>query len=258
MAHNLFTGEGMRKPVCLAIVGISIVVAAVSLGVTLTSYLSLLAYSPKGTAQAAAPPAERNVPATPPEQWNNLFAPGQGMDLLSRLPRTNAQSASQAPRTMFVLVGTIVSSSPDARRAILWANGMKLPKAFRETEEVEPGAFLASVERDQVWITRGNEREKLEILPVGSRARPTATGTPTIAPQVASDSPQPASPPGTPLLPGTAASPPGTPPLPGTAASFRPSTDRTPAVVPPEASSGGVDDEVTSARERRRRSRGSR
>jgi len=78
-------------------------------------------------------------------------------------------------------VGTIASSSPAARRAILWANGMKEPKAFREKEEIEPGAFLASVERDKAWITRGEEREKLEILPVGSRGRPAATASPAAA-----------------------------------------------------------------------------
>ena len=160
----------MRKPVYLAVVGISIVVAGASLGVTLTRYLGLLVYSPKGTAQAAASPAGPDVPATPPEEWNNLFAPGDGMKLASRLPAMDGKSASQAPRTAFVLVGTIVSSSPAMRRAILWANGMKEPKAFREKEEIEPGAILASVERDKVWITRGKEREKLEILPVGSRA----------------------------------------------------------------------------------------
>ena len=98
--------------------------------------------------------------------------------MASRLPAANAKTASQAPRTSFVLVGTIVSSSPAARRAILWANGMKEPKAFREKEEVEPGAFLSSVERDKVWITRGNEREKLEILPVGSRCPPDGDGEP--------------------------------------------------------------------------------
>jgi len=48
---------------------------------------------------------------------------------------------------------------------------MKLPKAFREKEEVEPGAILASVERDKVWITRGTDREKLDLLPVGSKTR---------------------------------------------------------------------------------------
>jgi hypothetical protein len=161
--------------------GISIVVSAVSLGVTLTRYLGLLAYSPKGAAQAAATPAGRNTPATPEEEWNNLFAPGDGMKMASRLPAVNAKTASQAPRASFVLVGTIVSSTPSARRAILWANGMKEPKAFREKEEVEPGAFLASVERDKVWITRGKEREKLEILPAESRSRPTATAAQAVA-----------------------------------------------------------------------------
>jgi hypothetical protein len=226
--------------------GISIVVAAVSVGVTLTRYLGLRAYSPKGTAQAAATPAGSNVPATPPEQWNNLFAPGDGMKMASRLPAANAKSASQAARTGFVLVGTIVSSSPASRRAILWANGMKEPKAFREKEEVEPGAFLSSVERDKVWIARGKEREKLEILPVGSRARPTATAAPTVASPVASESSLPAS-------------SPGMPPRPGTVTSPSPSPDRTQAlVVAPNASTGDEDGESLSPQERRRRSRGGR
>jgi general secretion pathway protein C len=138
---------------------------------TLTRYLSLRAYAPKAAARPAAVPAERVVPASPPEQWTNLFAPAQGMKIPSRLPAANAKSVSQAPRTAFVLVGTIVSSTPSARRAILWANGMTQPKAFREMEEVEPGAFLSSVERDKVWLTRGSEREMLEILPVGSKVR---------------------------------------------------------------------------------------
>jgi len=161
----------MRKPVYLAILGISIVVAAGSLGMTLSRYLSLRSYAPMAEARAAAAPAARTVPATTPEQWTNLFAPAQGMKLPSRLPAANAKSVSQAPRTAFVLVGTIVSSNPASRRAILWANGMKDPKAFRETEEVEPGAILSSVERDKVWLTRGSEREMLELLPVGSKAR---------------------------------------------------------------------------------------
>ena len=232
----------MTKPVYLGVLGISIVVAAVSLGVTLTRYLGLLAYSPKAPPAAAAAPAGKAVAIPPPEQWSNLFAPGQGMNLPSRLPTANAPSASQAPRSMFVLVGTIVSSSPDARRAILWADGMKLPKAFREKEEVEPGAFLASVERDKVWITRGKEREKLEILPVGSRARPTATAAPAVVPSVAAAAP-PAPPP---------ASPDHAPPLPGIAPAPPPA--RMQAEVPAEASSG--DGESLSARERRRRSRG--
>jgi hypothetical protein len=229
----------MTKPVYLAVLGISIVVAAVSLGVTLTRYLGLLAYSPMAPPAAAAAPAGKTVAIPPPEQWNNLFAPGQGMSLPSRLPTANAQSASQAPRSLFVLVGTIVSSSPDARRAILWADGMKLPKAFREKEEVEPGAFLASVERDKVWITRGKEREKLEILPVGSRARPTATSAPAVVPSVAAAAPPPASPDRVPPLPGIASAPPPA---------------RMQAVAPAEASS--EDGEGPSRGEMRRRSRG--
>jgi len=192
-------GEWMQKPVHLAILGISIVVAAGSLGMTLSRYLSLRSYAPKGAARAAAPPAARPVPATSPEQWTNLFAPSQGMNVASRLPSASAKSASQAPRSNFVLVGTIVSSTPSTSRAILWANGMKEPKAFRENEEVEPGTTLSSVERDKVWLTRGGERQMLEILPVGSKTRvplsPTAAGprsTPPVAPPAAGTSSPPA------------------------------------------------------------------
>jgi general secretion pathway protein C len=179
----------MRKPVHLAVLGISIVVAAGSLGMTLSRYLSLRAYSPKAAARPAAA-AEQVVPTMPPEQWNNVFAPAQGMNIPSRLPAANAKSVPQASRTAFVLVGTIVSSNPASSRAILWANGMKQPKAFRENEEVEPGAFLSSVERDKAWLTRGGEREMLELLPVGSRARATLppTAAPS-APQAAGTSP---------------------------------------------------------------------
>ena len=165
------SGEWMRKPVHLAVLGISIVVAAGSLGMTLSRYLSLRAYAPKAGARTAVAPPTQAVPTAPPEQWTNLFAPAQGMKLPSRLSTANGKSGSQGQRTAFVLVGTIVSSDPASRRAILWANGMKDPKAFREKEEVEPGAFLSSVERDKVWLTRGSEREMLELLPVGSKTR---------------------------------------------------------------------------------------
>jgi general secretion pathway protein C len=161
----------MRKRAHLAVLGISIVVAAGSLGMTLSRWLSLRAYAPKAAARPAAAPAANAAPTAPPEQWTNLFAPAQGMKLPSRLPSGGANSASQGPRTAYVLVGTIVSSSPSARRAILWAPGMKDPKAFREMEEVEPGALLTSIERDKAWLTRGAEREKLELLPVGSKSR---------------------------------------------------------------------------------------
>lgn len=172
----------MRKPVYLAVLGFSVVLSAVSLGVTMTRYLGLRAYIPKSAARAAPAPAERTVPATPPEQWNNLFAPAQGMKLPSRLSATSGKGAPQPERTAYLLVGTIVSTNPATRRAILWADGMKQPKAFREKEEVEPGAMLSSIERDKVWITRGKEREKLDLLPVGSRVRPTTPAAPS-APQ---------------------------------------------------------------------------
>jgi general secretion pathway protein C len=183
------SGEWMRKPEHLVVLGISIVVAAGSLGMTLTRYLSLRAYAPKAPPGAAVAPAGKTVAIPPPEQWNNLFAPEQGMKLPSKLSTANAKGASQAPRTAFVLVGTIVSSSSGARRAILWANGMKLPKAFRESEEVEPGAILSSIERDKVWLTRGSEREMLEILPVGSKARASIPGAAPGAPQAAGTTP---------------------------------------------------------------------
>jgi general secretion pathway protein C len=179
----------MRKPVHLAVLGISIVVAAGSLGMTLSRYLSLRAYAPKTAAHPVAAPPARVMPTMPPEQWSNLFAPAQGMKLPSRLPGGGVKSVSRGPRTSFVLVGTIVSSTPSARRAVLWANGMKEPKAFREKEEIEPGAILSSVERDKVWITRGGEREMLEILPVGSKTR-----TPVSAPVARPGSAAPAGP----------------------------------------------------------------
>ena len=193
-------GEWMRKPVHLAVLGISIVVAAGSIGMTLAGYLSLRAYAPRTVARTTAAPPARAVPATPPEEWTNLFAPAQGMGLPSRLPAANAKSVSQGPRTAFVLVGTIVSSNPASSRAILWANGMKEPKAFREKEEVEPGAFLSSVERDKVWLTRGGEREMLEILPVGSKARQ------SLSPPVAASR---SAPPGAPQAAGTSSPPAG-------------------------------------------------
>ena len=234
----------MRKSVGLAVVGISIVVAGASLGVVLTRYLGLLIYSPKGTAQAAASPAVPGNPAAPPAEWNNLFAPRDGMRLASRLPAMNGKSGSQAPRSAFVLVGTIVSSSSAMRRAILWANGMKEAKAFREKEEIEPGAILASVERDKVWISRGKEREKLEILPVGSRVRQTATAVRSAPPPAAAGSAvAPAAVPSGSLSPASSLPPPG----------------GTQAVGGPKDSTLNADGEsLSSIQDRQRRLRGNR
>jgi general secretion pathway protein C len=177
----LISGVWMRRPLFLAIVGVSIVVSAISVGTALTGYLSLRSYSPKappGAAVAAAVPG--NAPP-PVEEWKNPFSPAQGMKIPSRLPAAKGGAAAVS-RTNFVLVGTIASSLPSYRRAILWAEGMKEPRAYRESEEVEPGAVLASVERDKVWLVRGGAREKLDLLPVGSKSRPTA---PPAAPRAA-------------------------------------------------------------------------
>jgi general secretion pathway protein C len=161
----------MRKPVYLGVIGSSIAVCAVALGFSLTRYLSLLAWSPKSPPKAAAASQGPQAAAIPPEQWRNLFAPSQGMKLPSRLASVQSGVAPSAPRTNYTLLGTIVSPNPTSRRAILWADGMREPRLVKEKDEVEPGAFLSSVERDKAWITRGKDREKLELLPVGSRAR---------------------------------------------------------------------------------------
>ncbi len=167
----------MRKPAYQAVIAISIVVSAVSLGIMLTRYLSLLSYSPKAAPRSAAAPASRPAAAPPPETWRNLFAPTAGMQLPSRLPAASRTTAS-ASRSRFLLIGTIVSDSPGVSRAILWADGMKEPKAFRIHGEVEPGAILASVTRDKAWIDRGDGREQLDLLPVGTKGRPSASGPP--------------------------------------------------------------------------------
>jgi len=178
--YNMFPGEWMRKPVYLGVLGMAIVVSAISLGATLTRYLSLRSYAPKSPPGTAGVPQDSAAPP-PLEEWLNPFSPSQGMKIPSRLPSATGKAAAPVIRTNFVLVGTIVSPSPSARRAILWAEGMKEPRAYRQGDEVEPGAVLASVERDKAWIARGNEREKLELLPVGSRSR--APASPPAAPQ---------------------------------------------------------------------------
>ncbi|HEX9204776.1 MAG TPA: type II secretion system protein N [Candidatus Deferrimicrobiaceae bacterium] len=184
----------MRKPLYLAILGVSIAVAAVAVGIALTRYLSLSAYSPK-VSTAAAAAEESGTPPSPVEEWKNPFSPSQGMKVPSRLPSAAGKGTLPVSRTNFVLVGTIVSATPSARRAILWAEGMKEPRAYRETEEVEPGTVLASVERDKAWLARGGEREMLELLPVGSRARGPASPPGASRPPVAQVVPVPAPPP---------------------------------------------------------------
>ena len=169
----------MRKTVFQGVVGVSLAVFAVSLGIMLTKFLSYLAYSTKPPRASVEAPAQ---PASPPdpESWTNIFAPTAGMRLPSRLPAFSAPVGGAAGvRSNFTLLGTIVSTRPDDSRAILWADGMKLPKLVRVNTQVEPGAILASVTRDKAVINRGGDQEHLDLLPVGSKSRATSGGVET-------------------------------------------------------------------------------
>jgi len=157
----------MYKPVFHVVLGVSIVASAVSLGVMLTRYLSLRSYAPKPPARTVSAAASGPAAVASPESWKNIFAPSEGMRMASRLPAVSGAAVASG-RSAYTLVGTIVSTRPGDSRAVLWAEGMKEPKLFRINSEVEPGAVLTAVARDKVWITRGKEKEQLDLLPVGS------------------------------------------------------------------------------------------
>ncbi len=175
----------MQKPPFYIIVGISIAAAAASIGYSASRILDVRHFSPgppaAGRGQAAEP---SRTPRVPPERLTNVFAPEQGMEIPSKLSAVSRQA--EVPRTKYVLLGTIVSETPSARRAILWAEGMKNARIEREKTEIEPGVILKRIERDRVFLARGKELEKLDILPVGSRTRiqapPTAPGAPADRP----------------------------------------------------------------------------
>ena len=169
----------MHKSAFYAIVGISIAVTAASLGFSASRILSVRYFTPPVAAagRSAAADAARTA-ALPPEQWTNIFAPDQKMELPSKI--AGSAGPAEAPKTKYVLLGTIASDSPSARRAILWAEGMKDPRMEREGAEVEPGVRLAQIERDYVILMQRKGREKLEILPVGSRTRSIAPPAPPV------------------------------------------------------------------------------
>lgn len=169
----------MRRSAFYAIVGISIAVTAASLGFAASRIISVGVYTPRPVvAGRAAPPDTAKTASLPPEQWTNLFAPDQKMDLPSKI--AGSARHAEAATTNYVLLGTIASESRPARRAILWAEGMKDPRMEREGTELEPGVLLAQIERDFVYLSRGKVREKLELLPVGSRTRTLAPPAPPI------------------------------------------------------------------------------
>ncbi len=173
----------MQKSAFYAIVGTSLLVTAVSLGYSASRYFSTRYYAPP------PPPSVGEVtnpvggkPDLLPERWTNIFAPASGMNIPSRFP---GQIAGPVPTSTssYILLGTISSDLPTARRAILWAEGMKDPLLVREHAEIEPGVQVASIERDHVWIARGPSREKLDLLPVGSGTRKGSASAPAPKPK---------------------------------------------------------------------------
>ena len=175
----------MQKSAFYAIVGISLLVTAVSLGYSASRYLSTRFYAPPAPPPRGeeAAPGGRS-PGPPPEQWTNIFAPSSGMDIPSQYAGTVAGPVTTST-SAFVLLGTISSGSPAIRRAILWTEGMKEPVLAREDAEIEPGVRVANIERERVTILRGQGKEQLDLLPVGAQTR---TGTPPAPPPAATRS----------------------------------------------------------------------
>ncbi|NJD62624.1 MAG: PDZ domain-containing protein [Deltaproteobacteria bacterium] len=166
----------MQKSAFYAIMGISIFVTAASLGFTASRLLSPRYIAPPSAAPGRAAAAGTAGSASlPPERWANLFVPDRRMDIPSKFA---GAAVADVPKTKFVLLGTIASDSKAARRAILWAEGMKQPRIDREGSELEPGTRLDRIERDFVILARGTAQEKLEILPVGSKTRSIAPPAP--------------------------------------------------------------------------------
>lgn len=175
----------MQKPAFYGIVGISIAAAAASVGYSASRVLDVRHFAPAPAATVRGAEAEASkTPQVPPERLTNIFAPEHGMEIPSKL--SGAARQAEAPRTKYVLLGTVVSETPSARRAVLWAEGMKTSRMEREKAEIEPGLILARIERDHVFLARGKVLEKIEILPVGSRTRALA---PPAAPGAAADRP---------------------------------------------------------------------
>lgn len=178
----------MQKSAFYAIVGISLLITAVSLGYSASRYLSMRFYAPPPppAQPAEAAPGAAGDSSAEPEQWTNVFAPSAGMNIPSRYAG-QASVQETVSTTPYVLLGTIASESPAARRAILWAEGMKEPKVARENAELEPGIRLAQVEREHVWLLRGGAKERIDLLPVGARSR---TVTPATPPPAAASPPR--------------------------------------------------------------------
>ena len=174
----------MQKLLFFAILAVSLVITAVSLGFAASRYLSIRYYAPPDAPAPADPRMTgENRTAVPPDQWTNIFAPSAGMGIPSR-HKADAGNAVPESSTRYTLLGTISSELRTLRRAILWAEGISDPLLMREQQEVEPGVRVASIERAYVMLSRGGREEKLELLPVGSRTRISAA-PPSPAPAAA-------------------------------------------------------------------------
>jgi type II secretion system protein C len=171
----------MDKRAFYAIVGLSLLVTAVSLGYSASRYLSTRFYSPPPPPhRGEAVPSAGRATGIPPEQWTNIFAPASGMSIPSRFEGIVTGPAA-ASASSYLLLGTISSDSRSVRRAILWAEGMVEPVLAREDAEFAPGVRVSRIERGHVWLLRRGAREKLELLPVGTR---TGRKTPAKRPPV--------------------------------------------------------------------------
>jgi len=229
----------MRKPAYLAVSGISIVVAAVSLGVALTRYLGLRAYTPKAPpGSAAAPPG---TPSRPHRRSSGTICS----------PRTGDEPAVPAPDgdRAVPLPGTPHGLRPRGDDRLLQPRFPPGdPVGGRdETAESVPGEGrggargVTFLHRAGQGVDRSREGAgKAGSSPRGSRVRPTTTAAPSVAPSV---------------VPSVAAVPRRPPPTacPFTRNRARAAARRDAGGGLPAASS--EDEEGLSRRERRRRSR---
>ena len=159
----------MQRTVFYGVVCLALLVTATGAAVSVTRYISARLYAPPHAGMARSVSVSDPMESVaPPEKWVNVFSPSTGM---SSPAKEASKETKEAPKSVYALVGTISSANPEAARAILWAEGMKEPRLFRLKQEIEPGLTLVKIDRDAVWLLRGKTREKLELLPVGSKVR---------------------------------------------------------------------------------------
>lgn len=175
----------MRKPLFHAIFWPSLAASAFFLGVCVANVVALRSpvavpmSAPSGVKAPAAQPRTAQV-----ESWPNPFAPSDGVGLPSKVVKSSGPAGTEAaaPRTNYLLIGTVASDNASLRRAILWNDGMKSPRSVKEKEEIEPSVKMGAISRDHAFLLRGKEKEKLDLLPVGTRQRPSTATLAATAP----------------------------------------------------------------------------